>query len=307
IIHDGGYNHHECQKFVPIIISNILSSLLTLFDESEKMNLEINCTEQKSIIRNFINEFEQKECSILKGVPKLPNDVVAAIRQVLMSPNVIKCIKEASKIGLSDSAAYFFSNFYRISDSDYIPRPDDILRTRVKTTGIYQFSFPYKSFKFTLTDVGGQKSERKKWIYCFRNVDVVLFVASLTDYCCDSEDDSNQRNKMSDSIELFQSLLNLRYFTNSTFVLILNKKDLFAQQLQFTPFSDYFPEFYGNNNYEDASKFVLEKYLACNKDENRFIYSHFSCATETSSVDFVFKSMADSLIKKDIEQMMASK
>ena len=43
----------------------------------------------------------------------------------------------------------------------------DVLRTRVKTTGIIETQFTYKGLHFKMFDVGGQRSERKKWIHCF--------------------------------------------------------------------------------------------------------------------------------------------
>lgn len=42
---------------------------------------------------------------------------------------------------------------------------------------IYMFYFFYRMF-----DVGGQRSERKKWISCFEGVKAVLFVTALSAY-----------------------------------------------------------------------------------------------------------------------------
>lgn len=47
-------------------------------------------------------------------------------------------------------------------------------------------SFPSTLFNSLLpariVDVGGQKSERRKWIHCFENVTSLIFLASLSEY-----------------------------------------------------------------------------------------------------------------------------
>ena len=33
-----------------------------------------------------------------------------------------------------------------------------------------------------MVDVGGQRSERRKWIHCFENVTSVMFLAAVSEY-----------------------------------------------------------------------------------------------------------------------------
>ena len=70
----------------------------------------------------------------------------------------------------------------RLTLKDYVPTQDDVLRTRVKTTGIVEINFAYKSLGFKMFDVGGQRSERKKWIHCFEGVTAIIFCVALSAY-----------------------------------------------------------------------------------------------------------------------------
>ncbi|CAN0403236.1 unnamed protein product, partial [Hapterophycus canaliculatus] len=80
-------------------------------------------------------------------------------------------------------------------------------------------------------DVGGQRNERKKWIHCFDNVTAVIFVAALSEYDqCLFEDAST--NRMIEAMDLFNEICNNRFFSESSMILFLNKKDLFAEKIQ---------------------------------------------------------------------------
>lgn len=60
-----------------------------------------------------------------------------------------------------------------MSSPDWIPDQQDVLRSRVKTTGITETTFKVGDLTYKLFDVGGQRSERKKWIHCFENVTAI--------------------------------------------------------------------------------------------------------------------------------------
>lgn len=40
----------------------------------------------------------------------------------------------------------------------------------------------FLTVNFRVIDVGGQRSERKKWIHCFDNVNAIIFISSLSEY-----------------------------------------------------------------------------------------------------------------------------
>ncbi|KAA3670891.1 guanine nucleotide-binding protein G(i) subunit alpha [Paragonimus westermani] len=70
----------------------------------------------------------------------------------------------------------------RLSDSSYVPSEQDVIRTRVKTTGIIEAHFSFKGLDIKMFDVGGQQTERKKWIHCFEGVTVIIFVVATSEY-----------------------------------------------------------------------------------------------------------------------------
>jgi guanine nucleotide-binding protein subunit alpha, other len=76
----------------------------------------------------------------------------------------------------------FCNDLDRLWAKDYIPNDQDLLRSRLRTTGITETIFDLGQLTYRMFDVGGQRSERKKWIHCFENVNCLLFLVAISGY-----------------------------------------------------------------------------------------------------------------------------
>lgn len=144
-------------------------------------------------------------------------------------------------------------------------------------------------------DTGGQRSERQKWIHCFDNVTAVLYVISISEYDQVLEEDKNV-NRMNESIELFENVVNNKYFKRAPFVYFFNKQDLLEFKIKEKSVQPYFPNYKGNPySFTEFSSFLVREYLAKDYGEcsERSIYPHLTTATNTEEVKFIIISVAD--------------
>ncbi|KAK6462056.1 guanine nucleotide-binding protein alpha subunit [Scheffersomyces coipomensis] len=212
-----------------------------------------------------------------------------------------RCYNRSNEFQFESSASYFFDNVYKFVDPNYSCNDMDILKGRIKTTGITETNFNINSFKFKVFDAGGQRSERKKWIHCFEDITCVLFVLAVSEYDQMLFEDERV-NRMHESIVLFDSLVNSRYFANTPFILFLNKIDIFEKKLISSPLKNYFPDYNGKpNDFEDSIKFFESNFLKLNRS-NRPIYVHRTCATDTNSMKFVLSAVTDMIVQQNLKK-----
>ncbi len=53
------------------------------------------------------------------------------------------------------------------------------------------------------------------------------------------------QNRMNESLKLFDSICNNKWFTDTSIILFLNKKDIFEEKIKKSPLSICFPEYTG--------------------------------------------------------------
>ena len=61
------------------------------------------------------------------------------------------CASRSKDYQLFDSAIFFLNSLDRVSAPNYIPTFDDMLRSRIKTTGIVEMQFNFKVRRFSKT------------------------------------------------------------------------------------------------------------------------------------------------------------
>ncbi|NXT51635.1 GNA14 protein, partial [Pluvianellus socialis] len=241
-----------------------------------------------------------KEVEVDK-VTVLERKQVEAIKKLWEDPGIQECYGRRREFQLSDSAKYYLTDLDRIAMPSFVPTQQDILRVRVPTTGIIEYPFHLENIIFRMVDVGGQRSERRKWIHCFESVTSIIFLVALSEYDqvlaeCDNE------NRMEESKALFKTMIRNPWFLNSSVILFLNKKDLLEEKIMYSHLISYFPEYTGpKQDVKAARDFILKLYLDQNPDKEKVIYFHFTCATDTENIRFVFAAVKDIILQLNLK------
>ncbi|KAH9418024.1 Guanine nucleotide-binding protein G(k) subunit alpha, partial [Dermatophagoides pteronyssinus] len=298
IIHENGYDKEECYKYRRVIHANAIQSLSAILDAMNFLKINFGNAESYQLVAQYFDYPQSNHMA-----PIITMELAVIMKKLWLDPGVQSCFHRAREYQLNDSAYYYLNSLDRICQQDYCPTQQDVLRTRVKTTGIVEISFRFKGLFFRIFDVGGQRSERKKWIHCFEDVTAVVFCVALSGYdLLLAEDD--EVNRMHESLRLFDSICNNKWFFDTSMILFLNKKDLFGQKIKTSPLNICFPEYTGRNTYDEAAAYIQMKFESLNRNpDTKDIYTHFTCATDTNNIQFVFDAVTDVILKNNLREI----
>lgn len=294
IIHLKGFNNEERMPYKEIIHSNVIMSMRSLVIACQKVGevpiAEENAAKAAIFTSNTILFDQEITPTIADAVKSLWND--EGIKHIF---------KRSSEFQLNDSAGYFFDGIDRISQPNFVPTEQDVLRSRARTTGITEIAFDLQDVHFRMVDVGGQRSERKKWIHCFQDVTALIFCVAMSEYDLKLYEDETV-NRMHESIMLFEEICNCQWFNDTAIILFLNKSDLFAQKIQSVDLSVCFSDYTGGCDYKAGCDYLKNKFISLNRNKDKVIYTHITCATDTENIRFVFDSVRDIVLRVSLER-----
>ncbi|XP_078455908.1 guanine nucleotide-binding protein G(q) subunit alpha-like [Lampetra fluviatilis] len=294
IIHGLGYTEEDRRSFAKQVHQNVLASVQSLAHAMHTLGIPYEKESNRAQAR-FVQELDSMKINSL-------NDQCArAIASLWADAGMKACYERRREFQISDSTKYYLNDLSRLVSPGYVPTQQDVLRVRVPTTGIIEYPLTLNKMVLRMVDVGGQRSERRKWIHCFENVESVMFLAALSEYDQVLMEEGHV-NRMLESLALFSTILECRWFEESSIILFLNKKDILEEKLQNSNLADYFPAYRGKpKDAKAAQQFIQELYLQANKNKSRIVFSHFTCATDTDNIRIVFTDVRHTVLNENLK------
>ncbi|KAI3814783.1 hypothetical protein L1987_14427 [Smallanthus sonchifolius] len=318
LLFQTGFDERELQSYTSVIHANVYQTIKILHDGANELALSEEGSSKYGL--SVDNKEIGEKLSEIGGrldYPRLTAELVQDILKIWKDPAIQETYARGNELQVPDCADYFMENLQRLSDTNYIPTKEDVLHARVRTTGVVEIQFsPVGENKksgevYRLFDVGGQRNERRKWIHLFEGVRAVIFCAAISEYDQTLFEDEN-KNRIMETKELFEWVLKQSCFEKTSFMLFLNKFDIFEKKVSKVPlnvcewFKDYQPVSTGKQEVEHAYEFVKKKFeelyyqnVTCDHQDRVFkIYR--TTALDQKLVKKTFKLVDETLRRRNL-------
>ncbi len=301
ILHKNGFTETERRHYIALIVGNLSQSMYAIIDliQTEK-EFKYTNKDTEQLTRKFVSMIHE----LFRGSFELNLDIIPLIRRLLEEPAIMRCfVANRPRIINAEAVEYFFKQIDRICLPGFIPSNEDILHTRLPTSGVHEIKFAYETREMTMIDVGGQRVERSKWLHCFEGVTSVIYCVSLIEYACQLDEDPTT-NAMQESLAVFSRVVNNIWFKKKSILLFLNKIDLFEDAVERVPMNKVFVDYEGNpTSYTDGLMYLTQMYLSCDLNPCRTIYTHVTCATDTNNIKATFCVANRSIIVRNLDAL----
>jgi guanine nucleotide-binding protein subunit alpha len=296
ILYSGGFSKGERRDTRAVIYDNMISAFKALLDIMSVENIGFG-TDSAKPSADLITKTEPNDFAERSSLGEAVSD---AMRCLWMDSGFQIAVARSHDLPFHENMLYFYNSIDLVSTPGWIPCDQDFLQARFRTTGIAETTFKLGATNLRMVDVGGQRSERKKWIHCFEDVSCMLFVAAISGYDQRTAEDPNA-NQMHEAFILFDLLVNSEHFKHTPIILFLNKIDVFKKKLAVSPLSQYYADFTGcNTDLYAAARYFADRFRRINKTGNREIYIYYTNATDSKLLDVTMASIQEVILRNNL-------
>eukprot|EP01084_Bolivina_argentea_P162433 282690_1 len=158
----------------------VMSYMTMLCAQSIKLNIDLKEDINNTYRQQFVSELSHL-C-----VGNFNTDTAEQMKSLWSDEGIKETLKQRSEFEISDNVEYLMNKIEEIACTKYHISFEDYLRIGMTTRGVkyerFEKEINGKQHSFLFTDVGGNRSERKKWIMIDYDIDVVVYVVAISEY-----------------------------------------------------------------------------------------------------------------------------
>jgi GTPase SAR1 family protein len=271
------FSTNELKSYREIVLSNLLDCTRILINAAEGFGYEImdqQAVHQIKTLMDTVQIFVSVSTNVTPAI-------VQHIQDIYEEPAIKKTLQRRREFQYHENGDYWFENLDRITDPDYVPTMQDLIRTKVKTVGMIETEKVVEigeelinadNVALSLVDVGGQRCERRKWAHGYRGASAVIYFIALSDFsevCYEDE----TTNRLVEALRVFEGIMNYHGKAEAlknvkNVYLVFTKSDIFQKMIKeknSTNISEILGEF--GKDEVDTSVPIKFQEVEPNKDE----------------------------------------
>ncbi|TBU25831.1 guanine nucleotide binding protein, alpha subunit [Dichomitus squalens] len=238
------------------------------------------------------------------------NRCAPVMKELWADPKIQQRLAE-KKIRLEESSGFYLDEIDRITAKMYFPTDDDVLKARLKTTGVVEHKFTlaknteFRGVEWVIYDVGGARNQRQAWAPYFDDVNAIIFLAPISAFDQQLAEDPKV-NRLEDSFLLWKSVIESKLLAHVNIVLFLNKCDLLKKKLESgVRLKHYMPSFNRPNDYDTVSQYFRNRFGAMHQqlspNKSRELFIHLTAVTDTPKTHIIISNVRDIILTANLK------
>ncbi|KAF8913503.1 guanine nucleotide binding protein, alpha subunit [Mucidula mucida] len=309
-----------------VVQLNVIRSVHALLEDSTDSLLKLRLAPLRRVEADLKRRFG---ASALEVTPEMPSselavramthlpqadDVAAQAILAACLPDIRTLYESASRsVHIEETSGFFLNDLERVCASDYVPSDDDVVRARLRTTGVQEWRIRFSGSQaaglhpdfgrdWVIYDVGGCRTMRHAWLPFFENINAIIFLAPLSPFDLPLSEDPTM-NRLDDTMRIWRFIVATKLLSRTTLIVFLNKCDLLKRKLRSgAQFGRYVTNYSGENEIGPVVKWMRDKFKDLSKahapsDAVRAVYLYPTSVTDTKATAITLRTVHDGILR----------
>ncbi|CAI2319768.1 unnamed protein product [Caenorhabditis sp. 36 PRJEB53466] len=300
------YNRLEIFALKKVMARNIIQGMAAVLRTMKQLNLVFEDDSQHSqmypeeeelpISPDFnltVSEAANEVIRVSENDPgMIPFDktTAKALKKLWASPIFQLALKEGERFGIfTTSLAHYMSKFGDINVGGEEIDDVHLLHVREPTkspNGVTELNLRVGTRPFHITNLAGQRSQRRRWWEYFDDIHVTIFISAINQYDQVLMEDETI-NRLKQSMSLYGRIVNSQFLRKTPMILLLNKCDSFEKKVKETSIKTAFPDYTGADEFKESFMYIKDAFTRLYSPEfpkgEKKIYIHETRLLNTRS------------------------